>query len=79
MAVWYATSHLFGFSYRTKHPPIDILKNFVTTLRNQDKKVSFILFDEDGALTRYPEFMRTCHNINFIVKTKGGDEFSLNG
>ena len=26
---------------------------------------------EDGALARYSEFMRKCHNMNIIVKTTG--------
>ena len=39
---------------------------------NQDKKVSFIRVDEDGALERYSESMNTCHNMNIIVQTTGG-------
>ena len=50
----------------------------VATFRNQDKKVAFIRVDEYGALERYSEFVRTCHNINIIVQTIGGDESSLN-
>ena len=51
----------------------------LTTLRNQDKKVAFIRVDEDGALARSSEFMKTCHNMNTIVQTTGGDDSSLNG
>ena len=40
--------------------------------------MSFILVHEDGALTRYSEFMNTCHNMNIIVQTTGGDASSLN-
>ena len=40
----------FGFLYRSKRPPLDVLKCFVTTLRNQDKKVAFIRVYEYGAL-----------------------------
>ena len=32
-----------------------------------------------GALTRSSEFMRPCNNMDFIVQTTGGDEYSLNG
>ena len=46
---------------------------------NQDKKVAFIRVDEDGALPRSSEFMRTCHKMNIIVQTTGGDASSLNG
>ena len=46
---------------------------------NQDKKVVFILVDEDGALTRSSEFINTCHNMNIIVQTTSGDASSLNG
>ena len=35
--------------------------------------------DEDVALERSSGFMRTCHNMNIIVKTIGGDEYSLIG
>ena len=74
-----ATSYLFGFSSISKRPPLDILKFLVATLRNQDKKVAFIAVDEYGALARSFEFMKTCHNMNIIVQTSGGDASSLNG
>ena len=74
-----ATSYPFGFPYRSKRPPIDILKVLVTTLRNQDKKVAFIRVDEDGALSRSSEFMRTCHNMNIIVQTTGRDASYISG
>ena len=48
-------------------------------LRNQDNKVAFVRVDEDGALARHYEFMNTCHNMNIIVHTTGGDASSLNG
>ena len=37
-----------------------------------------VLFNEYGALSRYSEFMNTCHSMNIIVQSKGGDEFYLN-
>ena len=74
-----ATSYPFGLPSRSKRPPLDILKFLVTTLRNQDKKFASIRVDEDGALDRSSEFMRTCHNMNIIVQTTGGDDSSLNG
>ena len=48
-------------------------------MRNQDNKVSFIRVDEDGALERSSEFMKTCHNMNIIVQTTGGYASYLNG
>ena len=47
-------------------------------MRNQDKKVAFISVDEYVALERSYEFMKTCHNMNIIVQTTGGDASSLN-
>ena len=47
-------------------------------MRNKDKKFEFIRVDEDGALARSSEFMKTCHNMNIIVQTTGGDASSLN-
>ena len=79
VAVCSANSYPFGFSSRIKLPPLDILKFIVTTLINQDKKVAFIRVDEDGALARYSEFMKTCHNMNIIVITTGGDASCLIG
>ena len=79
VAICSATSYPFGFPSRSKCPPLDILKLIVTKLRNQDRKVAFIRVDEDGALARSSEFMRTCHNMNIIVQTTGGDASSLNG
>ena len=78
VAICYATSYPFGFPYRSKRPPLDILKFLVTALSNQDKKVAFILVDKDGALSISSELMNTYHNMNIIVQTTGGDASSLN-
>ena len=74
-----ATSYLFGFPSRIKRSPIDILKFLITAFRNQDKKVTFVQVDEDGAMSRSSEFMNTCHNINIIYQTMGGDSYSRHG
>ena len=79
MEICSATSYPFGFPSRRKLPPLDIIKFLVTTLSNQDNKIAFIRFDEDGELTRSSEFMKTFHNINIIVQTTGGDASYLNG
>ena len=75
----YALVYPLGFPSRSKRPSLDILKCLVTTLRNQDKKVAFIRVYKDGTLARSSEFMKTCHNMNIIVQTTGGDASSLNG
>ena len=75
----YTTLYQFGFPSIKKRPPLDIIKLIFTTLRNQDKKFPLIQVNEDGSLARYSEFTSTCHKINIIVKTTGGDEYSLNG
>ena len=69
----------FVFPSRSKRPPLDILKFIVATLRNQYKKFSFIKVDENGALSRSSEFMKTSHNMNIIVQTTGEYASSLNG
>ena len=79
MDVCSATSYPFGLSSRSKRSPLDILTFLVTTLKNQDKKVAFVRVDEDGALARSSEFMKTCHNMNIIFQTKIVDASSLNG
>ena len=79
LAVCSSTSHPFGFTSRSKRPPLEILKFLITTLRNQDKKVAFIRVDEEGELARYFEFMKIFNDMNIIVQTKGGDAYSLNG
>ena len=73
MVICSANSYPFVFLSRNKRPPIDILKFLFTTLSNWDTKVAFIQVDEDGALEIYSEFMNTCHNMNIMVKTTGGD------
>ena len=65
-----------GFPSRSKCPPLDILKDPVTTLRNQDKKVAFIWVDEDGALAKSSEFMKSCHTMNIISSLDGKSEIS---
>ena len=79
VAICSATSYPFGFYYKSKRPPLDILKLLVTTLRNQDKKVAFIRVVEYGALIRYSESMKTCHNMNIIVQNTSGYASSING
>ena len=74
-----ANSYPFGFTSRSKRPPIDILKFIVTTWSNHDKKVSFIWVDKDEAIARSSELVNTCYNIYIIVQTKGGNSSSLNG
>ena len=46
-----ATSCPFGFSSRSKIPPIYILKFLVTKLRIQNKKFALVRVDEYGALS----------------------------
>ena len=45
VAIFSANSYPFGFPSRSRLPPLGIIKFLVTTLRNQDKKVSLILVD----------------------------------
>ena len=78
LATCSTTSYPLGFLSRRKWNTLDIVKLIVTTLRNQDNKVAFIRVDEDGALERYSESMRTYHNMNIIVQTTGRYEYLLN-
>ena len=79
MSIYFDTSYPFGFPYRSKVPPLDILKFLVTSLNNKDNKVAFILGDEDGSIERSSEFMKTCHKMNIIVQNTGVGASSLNG
>ena len=79
VAICFATSYPFGFPYRSKGQPLDILKFLVTSLNNKDNKVAFIQGDEDGSIERSSEFMKTCHNMKIIAQDTGGDASSLNG
>ena len=79
VAICSATSNLFGFTHRIKHPPLDILKYIATTLMNHVNKVAFIRVDEYGVLEIFSEFMKKCYNTNSIVHTTGGDASYSNG
>ena len=79
MAIRFATSHPFVFTPRNKILSLDILKFLVTTLRNNDRKFAFIRVDEYGSLEKPSELMKTFHNMDIIVQTKGGYASSLNG
>ena len=79
VAIYYATSFPFVITSRSKLSPLDILKFLVTTFKNQDKKVVFILVHKDGALSRSSEFMNTCNNMNIIGQTAGVYASSFNG
>ena len=79
VAICSTNSYPFGFTFRSKCPPLEILKLFVTTLSNQDNKVSFIWFYEDGELARSSGYMKTCHNTNILVQITGGGVSSLDG
>ena len=67
------TSTFVALCSDTSYPFVFPSEDLVTTLRNQDNKVAFIRVNEDGALARPSEFMKTCHNMNIIVQTTGGD------
>ena len=58
--------------------PIETLKQPVTILSNQYKKVAFIQIYEYGELARSSDFMRTCHKMNIIVQTTSRDASSIN-
>ena len=79
VATFYSTSYTFVYKPIKKCLPLDILKFPVTILRNKGNKFALILFDEDGTLVRFSQFMKTCHNMITIFKTIGGYLFSLNG
>ena len=70
---------LILFPSRSKRPPLDTLQFLVATLRNQYKKFALIRFDEDEALAKSSEFMRTKNNMNMIVQTTGGYASPING
>ena len=55
---------------RNQKLPFDILNFIVNKLRNQDKKIALIWAYKFGALVKYSEIMRPCHNMNTIVQTK---------
>ena len=74
-----ATSCPFGLPSRSKITPIYILKFLVTKLRIQNNKFALVQVDEDGALARSSEFMKTCHNTKIIVQNTYGYASSLNG
>ena len=78
VAICSATSYPFVLPSRSKRPPLDILTFLVTTLRNHDKKVSFIQVDYYGALAKSSEFIKTCHNMSIIVQTTGGYASTIN-
>ena len=79
MDICYATSYPLEFPIRIKCPLLENLNFIVTKLKNQDKKVASMRFDEDGELAISSEFIKTCQNINNIVQTTGGDKSSLSG
>ena len=59
VSICYDISYPFGFTYRGKRPPLNIIKLLVTSLSNMDKKVAFIRVYEYGSLSRSSEFMKT--------------------
>ena len=73
LAICSDTSYPVGFPSRIKILPLDVLSFIVVKFRNQERKVVFILVNEDGWLSRYSGFMKTIRNINIIVQTTGGD------
>ena len=78
-AICSANSYPFEVPSIIKRPTLYILKFIVTLLINQHNKVAFVRVDEDGALAKYSEFMKTCHDMNIIVQTIDWDASSLNG
>ena len=79
MDICSAALYPFGFPYRSKLPHLEILKFIVDTLINEDNKVAFIRFYEDGSLAISYEFMKTYHHMKIIFQTTGVDVSSFNG
>ena len=73
--ICYDISYPFGFPYRSKWTPLDILKLIFIKFR----KMAFIRVVKDVALARSSGSMMTFHNMNIIFQNTGGDTSSLNG
>jgi hypothetical protein len=73
------TSYPFGFPTRSKRPPINIFRWFISVLRSMGKKPVFIRVDEGGELARSRDFCFLLQELGLILQTTGGYASSLNG
>ena len=74
-----STSYPFGFPTKSKSPPLDLFKWFVTTIRNMGHQVTFIRVDEDKGLARSTEFCELVVKLNCVLETTGGGNSLNNG
>lgn len=73
------TRNPWAFPTRSKRPPTDLLRWFVTILRRQGFAVAFIRVDEGGELARSTEFNQLCISLDIVVQATGGYASWLNG
>ena len=74
-----STRYPFGFPCRNKSAPVDIMRWLQAVLTKQDRPITFLRVDEDGALARSTEFLFTCYELGIVVQTTGGYSSWSNG
>ena len=67
------TKYSFRFCTRSKRAPVDLIRWIINTLKNQDKLVQYVRFDEGGELARSHEVNKMLvEEFNIVMQTTGG-------
>ena len=74
-----STSYPVGFPGKSKTPPLETIRWFISVIRNMGFETTFIRVDEDGALAKSSEFCKLLVDLNCILETTGGGNSTNNG
>jgi hypothetical protein len=74
-----STSYPFGFPGKSKTPPLDTFRWFISTIRNMGYGPNIVHEDEDGALARSSAFCALVAQLDLVLTTTGGGNSENNG
>ena len=73
------TSYPVGFPGKSKTPPLETIRWFISVIRNMGFETTFVRVDEDGALAKSSEFCKLLVDMNCVLETTGGGNSTNNG
>ena len=74
-----STSYPFGFPGKSKTPPLDTFRWFISTIRSMGYNTNIVHVDEDGALARSSAFCALVAQLDLVLTTTGGGNSINNG
>ena len=74
-----STSYPVGFPSKSKTPPLETVRWFISVIRSMGYNTNFVRVDEDSSLAQLSEFCKLLVDMNCILETTGGGNSTNNG